>query len=146
MWSTYLSLAHVRAQVLQQNCIEDQEAAAGQNSSMAMNRYLTYVYLKRLGFVVTRPGTYGQVNIRREQTAPAGNQLPYRLSNNPRAWWPIFLNTLVTTLWGQASSTVSRVGVHLWEVFDLWRNPLNQPLVSNNDQLRYGEPLDDQCQ
>ncbi|KAI9237657.1 MAG: hypothetical protein BYD32DRAFT_291530 [Podila humilis] len=124
MWSVYLQQAEER-----------QQRFSG--AARAMDLYVTYAYLKRLGFVVTRPGTYhyaGEVALGDTTTADQKQVVP---TGSLTGLW-----STVAAMWrGRAKSLFHALG--LW--FAPWRlfsNELNRPLVSNSDQLTYGEILE----
>jgi hypothetical protein len=96
---------------------------------LAMERYLAYSYLKRLGFIVIRPGTYGYED--------ASGKLS-SATTRERA-----LTRPVTTVSAQWLQIVWRTFTDTWRrclvaVADTWTGRLTQPLVSINARMSYG--------
>ncbi|KAG0255676.1 tRNA-splicing endonuclease subunit sen54 [Mortierella polycephala] len=136
VWSVYLSQVHSLFRTQQdatQGARNDED-----DSSEAMNRYLTYAYLKRLGFVVIRPGTYGQESNARKQQAP--EQTIIRFSAGALFWSALW--TSVFEAWKRnTSAIVAGIGSWLAPLTELWSRGHSRPLVANNDSLDYDQIL-----
>ncbi|KAG0076464.1 hypothetical protein BGZ93_003961 [Podila epicladia] len=121
MWSVYLQQAEER----------QQKEFAG--AARAVDLYVTYAYLKRLGFVVTRPGTYHNAEEGTQSDTKAADQMQIV----PSGSW--------TELWSTVAAMWRRKARSLFHALDLWFAPwsrlfssgLDRPLVSNGDQLTY---------
>ncbi|KAF9205574.1 tRNA-splicing endonuclease subunit sen54 [Haplosporangium sp. Z 27] len=135
MWNVYLSSPY---QIKDQSQIDDHNSIE-QDDSLPMDRYLTYAYLKRLGFVVIRPGTYDNAS-RTPNTLPIQNQLILNPSPYMTFLWSI-RNSLFATCKKQLGIFVTRVGLRLRSVLDIWSRPSNRPLVSNSDNMSYDQIL-----
>ncbi|KAF9353925.1 tRNA-splicing endonuclease subunit sen54 [Mortierella sp. AD094] len=138
MWNAYLSLPH---QHKNQSKGDDQNPT-GKDDSPVMDRYLTYAYLKRLGFVVIRPGTYSHENESRTRPPSATqNQLLVRPLSYVAFLWSAIKNSMFATWRRHISVLVTRIGLGLSNIADIWTRPSNRPLVSNRDHLRYDQIL-----
>lgn len=127
MWSVYLQQAEKRQQKFS-------------GAARAMDLYVTYAYLKRLGFVVTRPGTYHYA----EERAQGDTTTVDEKQVVPTASWTGLWSTVAAMWRRRARSLFHALG--LW--FAPWRlfsNELDRPLVSNSDQLTYGKHSDFGC-
>lgn len=127
MWSVYLQQAEER-----------QQRFSG--AARAMDLYVTYAYLKRLGFVVTRPGTYHYA----EEVAQGDTTTADQKQVVPAGSWTGLWSTVAAMWRRRARSLLHALG--LW--FAPWRlfsNELDRPLVSNSDQLTYGKGSDTRC-
>ncbi|KAG0061216.1 tRNA splicing endonuclease 54, partial [Podila epicladia] len=126
MWSVYLQQAEER----------QQKEFAG--AARAVDLYVTYAYLKRLGFVVTRPGTYHNAEEGTQSDTKAADQMQIV----PSGSW--------TELWSTVAAMWRRKARSLFHALDLWFAPwsrlfssgLDRPLVSNGDQLTYDQILE----
>ncbi|KAG0039542.1 Pyridoxal 5'-phosphate synthase subunit snz1 [Podila clonocystis] len=126
MWSVYLQQAEERQQ---------QEFVG---AARAMDLYVTYAYLKRLGFVVTRSGTYHNAEEGIQGDMQAADQMQIVA---PGPW---------TDLWSTVAAMWRRRTRSLFHALGLWFAPwsrllssgLDRPLVSNNDQLTYDQILE----
>ncbi|KAF9186536.1 tRNA-splicing endonuclease subunit sen54 [Haplosporangium sp. Z 767] len=136
VWSVYLSQARIFDRT-------QQDATRGirngeDDSSEALNRYLTYAYLKRLGFVVIRPGTYGQQSdARKLQTS---EQAIIRFSAGALFWSALW--TSVIEVWkSNTSAIVAGIGSWFAPFTKLWNREHSRPLVANNASLNYDQIL-----
>ncbi|KAG0258560.1 tRNA-splicing endonuclease subunit sen54 [Linnemannia exigua] len=125
-------------------CLSLPQNPTGQGSSAnAMDRYLAYAYLKRLGYVVTRPGTYDPRPLDfKSQTAatPASSELT---SETRGPWLSSLLWRLLVDSW-KASTRIVSTGLRRWfePLSSLWNNRINRPLVANNEQLSHEQILE----
>ncbi|KAI7832290.1 hypothetical protein BC939DRAFT_100141 [Gamsiella multidivaricata] len=143
MWSIYLSPVHIQSQDGRQHQDQDKDAPIPQDSTTAMNRYLTYAYLKRLGFVVIRPGTYRHEVVSRThgQSKAWGHELTRPLLKLGPLFTALW-DAIVGTWWRRSRAFITNVGLGLLSLIDMWSGKFSRPLVSNNDQLQYGQILD----
>ncbi|CAO3565537.1 unnamed protein product [Mortierella alpina] len=136
MWSVYFTYAHVSYQDQGSQCAHQQD------STLAMDRYLVYAYLKRLGFVVIRPGTYTQepdARARRQTSTTLNNALLRPLHG---ASFFSFLRSWIIGTWRNAARVmVSRIGVFLEPLDIVWARTIRRPLVAHNDRLNYDQIL-----
>lgn len=124
-WSLYLS--------------QSQDHTGQWDSTRAMDRHLTYAYLKRLGYVVTRPGTYDPRTvdtIPKTAASPASSAL---ISDSKEQWLRTFLWKLLVDSWNVGTRVILR-GIRRWfePLSDLWNSRMSRPLVANNEQLSHG--------
>ncbi|KAF9170965.1 tRNA-splicing endonuclease subunit sen54 [Mortierella sp. AD011] len=135
MWNIYLSLPHQRKS---QSKGDDQNPTEKDGSSV-MDRYLTYAYLKRLGFVVIRPGTYCHESESRTQPpTTVQNQLLTR----PLSYLTFLWSAVKNSMFAAWRRHISCIGLGLGNIANIWARPSNRPLVSNRDHLRYDQILD----
>lgn len=127
MWSVYLQQAEQR---------QRQEFAG---AARAMDLYVTYAYLKRLGFVVTRPGTYHNAEGDLQSgTKDADQNQVVRSSDS----WAGFLWSTVVAMWRRRTKSLFHaLGLWFAPWSRLFSSGLDKPLVSNNDHLTYGKVL-----
>ncbi|KAF8942600.1 tRNA-splicing endonuclease subunit sen54 [Haplosporangium gracile] len=124
-------------------CLSQSQDHTGQwDSTQAMDRYLAYAYLKRLGYVVTRPGTYDPrlVDAKPQVAAtPASSALS---SDYKGSWLSSFLWRLLVDSWNSGTRIVF-IGLRRWfePLSDLWNNRMSRPLVANNEQLSHEQIL-----
>ncbi|KAK3843457.1 MAG: hypothetical protein J3R72DRAFT_440879 [Linnemannia gamsii] len=124
-------------------CLSLPQNLTGQGSSAStMDRYLAYAYFKRLGYVVTRPGTYDSRPIdSRPQTAatPASSELT---ADTRDPGLSSFLWRLLVDSW-KAGSRIVSTGLRRWfePLSSLWNNRINKPLVANNELLSHEQIL-----
>ncbi|KAF9320736.1 tRNA splicing endonuclease 54 [Podila horticola] len=128
MWSVYLQQAEQR---------QRQEFAG---AARAMDLYVTYAYLKRLGFVVTRPGTYHNAEGDLQSgTKDADQNQVVRSSDS----WAGFLWSTVVAMWRRRTKSLFHaLGLWFAPWSRLFSSGLDKPLVSNNDHLTYDEILE----
>ncbi|KAG0293690.1 tRNA-splicing endonuclease subunit sen54, partial [Dissophora globulifera] len=150
VWSIYLSQAPA-LQSPQRGIVEqeqepeqEQEQGRGRGDPMAMPRYLAYAYLKRLGFIVIRPGTYipeAERRVGRHSNPPMlspETRIVSRLIPAMVNWWSSLWSS-VFGIWERRLGTVL-VGVGL-RLGSMWASRSNRPLVANNVQLHYDQIL-----
>ncbi|KAF9134486.1 tRNA-splicing endonuclease subunit sen54, partial [Mortierella sp. GBA39] len=124
-------------------CLSQPQDHRGQwDSTWAMDRYLTYAYLKRLGYVVTRPKTYNPRpvgTIPETAASPASSALT---SDYKGLWFSTFLWRLLVDSWNVGTRIVL-TGFRRWlePLNDLWNNRMRRPLVANNEQLSHEQIL-----
>lgn len=120
MWTTYLTCNHT--------------------PGLAMERYLAYAYLKRLGFVVIRPGTYDSEGGpgRPSPLTAQGQALTRPINTISVPWLFAIWRTLSDTWRRRWLSLVSSVGLRLGIAANGWAKGLGQPLISNDTHLTYG--------
>jgi len=123
MWTTYLT------------CNHNQKTPA-----LAMERYLAYAYLKRLGFIVIRPGTYGPEGGSSRPSPPTapGQALTRSTTTTSVPWLFVIWRTFTDTWRHHWRSLVSSVGLRQGTTTDGWTKRPGQPLVSNDTRLSYG--------
>ena len=124
-WSLYLS--------------QPQNHTGPWDSTRTMNRYLTYAYLKRLGYVVTRPGTYDTRPLDtkpKTATSPVSTALT---SESSGPWLSSFLWRVLVDSW-KAGARIIVTSLRRWfePLSSLWNNRLDRPLVANDEQLSHG--------
>jgi hypothetical protein len=121
-------------------CLSQPETLTRQwDSTRAMDRYITYAYLKRLGYVVTRPGTYDPrtVDTKPQTTATPASSALTSGTNDPRL--SSLLWRLLADSWNAGIRIVlSRLRRYFEPLSDLWNKRMNRPLVANNEQLSHG--------
>ncbi|KAF9124377.1 tRNA-splicing endonuclease subunit sen54 [Mortierella sp. 14UC] len=127
-WSLYLSQP--------QSCTQQSD------STRAMDRYLAYAYLKRLGYVVTRPGTYDPHPIDSKLQIAAAPSSSALTSESRGPWLSSFLWKVLVDSW-KAGTRIVITGLRRWfePLSGLWNDRLNRPLVANNEQLTYEQIL-----
>ncbi|KAG0352962.1 tRNA splicing endonuclease 54 [Podila minutissima] len=126
MWSVYL----------QQEEERKQQKFAG--AARAMDLYVTYAYLKRLGFVVTRPGTYHNAEEGTQGDMKAADQMQIV---PPGLWTELRLT--VAAMWRRKTTSLFHaLGLWFAPWSRLFSSGLNKPLVSNSDQLTYDQILE----
>ncbi|KAG0056426.1 tRNA-splicing endonuclease subunit sen54 [Linnemannia elongata] len=119
-----------------------QDLTGKRDTTRAMDRHLAYAYLKRLGYVVTRPGTY---DTRAVDIIPktAATPTSSTLTLNSKGQW---LSTLLWRLLVDSWNIGNRViftGFRRWfePLSDFWNKRMSRPLVANNDQLSHEQVL-----
>ena len=134
MWSVYFTCAHVSYQD------QDSQCAHEQDSTLAMDRYLVYAYLKRLGFVVIRPGTYTREFDAQERRQTSTTQSSALLRPSHNASFFSVLSSWFLKAWRNATGAiVSRIGMLLRPFDRVWTRTIRGPLVAHGDQMNYGE-------
>ncbi|KAG9327829.1 hypothetical protein KVV02_000275 [Mortierella alpina] len=136
MWSVYFTCAHVSYRDQDPRCVHEQD------STLAMDRYLVYSYLKRLGFVVIRPGTYTQEPDARarRQASTAQSSALLRLSYG--ASFVSVLSSWILRAWRNATGMiVSRIGMFIEPFNRIWTRTIRGPLVAHGDRLSYDQIL-----
>lgn len=121
-------------------CLSQPETLTKQrDSTQAMDRYLTYAYLKRLGYVVTRPGTYDPRTVDTKPQTPATPVSSALTSETNGSRLSSFLWRLLVDSWN-AGIRITLTGLRRYfePLSDLWNNRLTRPLVANNEQLSHG--------
>ncbi|KAF9575804.1 tRNA splicing endonuclease 54 [Mortierella alpina] len=133
MWSVYFNYAHISYQNQGLRCPHDQE------STLAMDRYLVYSYLKRLGFIVIRPGTYTQeADIRtRRQTSSTPSSTLWRPSHSA-SFFSVLCSWILGTWKNVTGLIVSRIGMFLKPIDGFWTGAIRRPLVAQGERLNYG--------
>ncbi|KAI1292409.1 tRNA-splicing endonuclease subunit sen54 [Mortierella claussenii] len=111
------------------------------NDSLRMERYLTYAYLKRLGFVVIRPGIYDHQKT--QQTSAFLSQVLKRSWSGLTLWCSTLWKTLFTTWRLRVRAMVSGIGLRLVSIVGMWTAPSSRPLIANNVQSCYDRILQD---
>ncbi|KAF9959928.1 tRNA splicing endonuclease 54 [Mortierella alpina] len=136
MWSVYFTCAHVSYQD------QDSQCAHEQDSTLAMDRYLVYAYLKRLGFVVIRPGTYTRefdAQARRQASTTQSSAL-LRPSHNA-SFFSVLSSWFLKAWRNAAGAIVSRIGMLLKPFDRVWTRTIRGPLVAHGDQMNYDQIL-----
>ncbi|KAF9089368.1 tRNA splicing endonuclease 54 [Mortierella sp. GBA35] len=112
------------------------------DSTRTMDRYLAYAYLKRLGYVVTRPGTYDfRPTGTKSQTTKAQESTAVTSQSSDPWSSSLLWRTLVET-WRAGTRIVLTNLRRLFEPLSgLWDNRLDRPLVANNEQLTHEQIL-----
>ncbi|KAI8602064.1 tRNA-splicing endonuclease subunit sen54 N-term-domain-containing protein [Dissophora ornata] len=140
MWSLYLSEARVSGQPQSRQAA--QESTAEPSDSLAMEKYLTYAYLKRLGFIVIRSGTYRhEVDARLQHTPTPRSQVLAQLFSGATFWWSTLWRSLFAAWRNRTTTLVADVGLRLGAATDIWTRKSSRPLVANNAQLHYDQIL-----
>ncbi|KAG0204489.1 tRNA-splicing endonuclease subunit sen54 [Mortierella sp. GBA30] len=141
MWNVYLSRAHTTYNS-QEEKNPDVDIAHKQGSSLAMDRYLAYAYLKRLGFVVTRPGTYTDdtSTVAPQYYSTAHSSAIVSASDGALSWTLMWQS--VFGAWRNNWSTLAGgVGLFLDFFASRWSRRYSQPLVANTAQMNYDQIL-----
>ncbi|KAF9903948.1 tRNA-splicing endonuclease subunit sen54 [Linnemannia zychae] len=121
---------------------QPQNRAGQWDSTRAMDLYLVYAYLKRLGYVVTRPGTYDPHPAdSKSQTAAAPTSSGLTLGTRS-PWLSSFLWRVLVDSW-KAGTRIVITGLRRWfePLSGLWNSRLHKPLVANNEQLTHEQIL-----
>ncbi|KAF9988073.1 tRNA-splicing endonuclease subunit sen54 [Modicella reniformis] len=131
MWGVYLT------------CSDTQRATESKrDGSLAMERYLAYAYLKRLGFVVIRPGTYGHESAPRKLSASTSQgQVLTRSFATSTQWLLVIWRKFAGTWSHHLRSFVSSMGLYFETITGIWTRRSGLPLVSNNAHLSYDQIL-----
>ncbi|GJJ73471.1 tRNA-splicing endonuclease subunit Sen54 [Entomortierella parvispora] len=165
MWSVYLSppFFHPNSEI--GNCIESgSDLTQPSNATKSMERYLIYSYLKRLGFVVTRPGTYDvdpSLNAKSKKskestlsadqpistTATKDTTLPVdKLTNmdlkQSQEQGVVSLRNPFWTLLADSWSHLT-VGIKRWWHIKrfIWSGKANRPIIAQTDRIPIGQIL-----